>query len=181
MAKRVFLDLDGVLADFIGGVLKLHNLPYSHIKDMKGSYGVAKYLNLSEKDFWGELNKHPDFWHSLSTTKEANDLVENIYSLVDSSSVYLLTSPSRNEHAYSGKYLWVKKHFPDLLPRLILTSHKHLLADRFHILVDDSDKNCNDFKKAGGNAILFPRPWNSKFSLATKGYELVIKEIRRFL
>ena len=29
------------------------------------------------------------------------------------------------------------------------------------LLIDDSDKNVDSFRKCGGHAVLVPRPWNS--------------------
>jgi hypothetical protein len=43
-------------------------------------------------------------------------------------------------------------------------SPKFLCAKPDNILIDDSDKNCNSFIKAGGKAILVPQPWNNQYS-----------------
>jgi hypothetical protein len=37
---------------------------------------------------------------------------------------------------------------------------KHLCANSKHVLIDDYDRNINNFKAAGGHTILFPQFWN---------------------
>jgi 5'(3')-deoxyribonucleotidase len=56
---------------------------------------------------------------------------------------------------------------------VVFTSHKELLADDDSCLIDDDEKNIKAFREAGGNALLFPQPWN--------GHETPLNPVRYVL
>jgi hypothetical protein len=48
-------------------------------------------------------------------------------------------------------------------------------------LIDDSSDNCKEFVAAGGRALLYPQPWNSKNVLPEKQKnEMIIKALKRY-
>ena len=47
--------------------------------------------------------------------------------------------------------------------KFLIGFQKHFCAHSGSLLIDDYDKNINDFRQAGGNAILVPRQWNSMY------------------
>lgn len=181
MAKKVFVDLDGVMVDFITGVLKLHDVPYVDFSEFKGTYALTKILNMTPMDFWKHIDQNESFWENLEKTEEADEIINFLEQHTDPKNIFFLSSPSRNPDCHHGKAKWIWKYYPKYLTRLILTGHKQFLADRDRLLIDDNDEHCNKFKEAGGRALLFPRPWNTKYAFAEGALELFKKEVRRFL
>lgn len=77
-----------------------------------------------------------------------------------------LAKTGPNPSAASGKMKWIDKH---------LATHNFLLGrvKRFYaapncLLIDDKEKNCADFIKHGGNAFLWPQPYNKHRGLSHK-------------
>ena len=56
--------------------------------------------------------------------------------------------------------MWFDKMFGPSFRDLALISDKDLLAKPTRVLVDDSPENVASFLAAGGEACMFPQPWN---------------------
>lgn len=162
----VFVDMDGVVADFVGGAkLLIENNGYKQITDCT-NYKIESWYGLSTKEFWRIIDGEKDwFWSELNRLDHAIDLI-NTAKMVGS--VYFLTSPSRSPYCFSGKKYWVDHHFPNLSGNLIIAKDKYLLAGKDRLLIDDSEQKTSDFTAQGGNSILFPQPWNKN---RDKSYE----------
>lgn len=130
--NRVFVDLDGVLADF-GAVLTQLNLTGERAKNLPGLYANLKPIP-------GAL--------------------EAVRSLIGMGyAVFIATKPPTGvPHAYADKAQWVLTHLPELKRRIIITSDKGLLGDEHDFLVDDRPHkaNCVDFK-----GLLFAFGWDN--------------------
>lgn len=156
MKPVLFLDLDGVLCDFLGGICQAHGragyLPttWDFYRD---EWGMAA------RDFWMPADD-PDFWASLDWTPEGQAILAACEAAVGAEQVYILTS-GRAAPAAAGKTVWVKRELGrDYLDRLIIAHHKQLCAGPGRVLVDDADHNVDAFEGAGGCAVLVPRAWN---------------------
>tara|TARA_Y100000310_G_C20563128_1_gene754078 strand:+ start:306 stop:881 length:576 start_codon:yes stop_codon:yes gene_type:complete len=165
----IFLDIDGVIVDFVGGALKAHRrkLDYSQ---HKGEYDMCKLLDMTPEEFWSKLDD-PLFWIELEIYDGFYKFWEEIYEL--DQEIYLLSSPSRAVSSYAGKYVWYQQNIYKGCkssgvkpPKLILTSQKHLLAAPDRILIDDNDRNVEAWRKAGGIGLQFPQYWNSSHKFA---------------
>ena len=178
--KLVFVDLDGIIVDFVGGVLKSHNVDPSFKERGQGNYNLASLLGMTESEFWLQLDVNEKFWEDLEKTEEADDLIEFIEDLVEPSSIYFLSSPAVSSFCYSGKAKWIYKHFNRYIHHLILMQQKHFIAAPNRILIDDNDANCNKWRSNRGVGLLFPRPWNSKHHVVD-GFDLLKRELRRVL
>lgn len=146
------VDMDGVLADFVGGICKVHGVenPYKDPKNA-GVWDIWTLLGMSVKEFWKPCEY--DFWMNLEPTREFS-----AYSMAG----IVITSPSQNHGCVEGKVAWLKKYMPCLKREdIIFASGKHHLARPGWQLIDDNDKNINAWREAGGQGILVPRPWNS--------------------
>lgn len=179
-AKYVFVDMDGVLVDFVGGVFNFFEADPTNYNP-RGDYELTNYLNLPPKEFWSRLDKCEDFWETLHITPEAEPLLDFLLSRVDEKNIFLLTSPALHPNCFYGKAAWVKKHFPQFLPRLILTEHKQFLAARDRLLIDDSDRNISRFREHQGLAVLVPRKWNSQHAFHEDALHMTIQSLKRFL
>lgn len=130
MSKKIlYIDMDGVIADFIGEMAI-----------------IAPYLDLGEGPDYEERGRqlrlvcadHPTIFHDLKPIDGAIEAVKDLYKHFD---IYFLSTPMWSlPESYSGKRIWLEKHFGhDAFNRLILTCRKDLNIGDF--LVDDSTRN----------------------------------------
>lgn len=165
-----FLDMDGVLADFVDGISRAHNRPnpFNDPKVRGGSvWEITEVWGISEEEFWKPSN-NAEFWAGLKETPEASQLVQLATELFGDN-IAMLTAPSESEWCLPGKKTWMMNHFPKLYNRMIFTNagSKKFLAGEGRILVDDRDQNIQQWIKAGGTGVICPRPWNDSYSKPT--------------
>jgi 5'(3')-deoxyribonucleotidase len=179
MINQVLLDMDGVLADFVGGCAKAHKResPYAHGMG-RGVWDMAQLWKISDEEFWAPTNSR-DFWLGLEKTAEADAFVEAANKLVGVENVAILSSPSDFEGCVGAKREWLNRHFPqfDNGKRMIFAYSKGFIAGPHRLLVDDRDKNIVEFRKAGGMAILVPRHWNRGHVVAHRAAEIVLADL----
>ncbi len=159
MSAVCYLDLDGVLVDFVGGALKAHGktLPPADV-----GWGFAASIGFSGLDdpaFWAPMGH--DFWDGLGWTAEGRvvlDQVENLFG----DRVVLMTSPCDTPGAVGGKVSWIRRELPAYRRRFFVGPAKHLAAGPTKVLVDDHDGNADKFVEGGGLVVMPPRPWNRR-------------------
>lgn len=156
----LFLDLDGVLVNFVGAALKLHNatLPMRDVRwDFCTQIGFVQGVN--DPLFWADMNFN--FWANLELTSEALELLDGLERIFDDR-IALMTSPCLTMGSVEGKVAWIAKNLPRYRRRYFVGPVKHLAAGPGKLLLDDHDLNCAKFAVAGGVAITVPRPWNDR-------------------
>ena len=178
MINTVFLDVDGVLANFRKGIHEAFDKLYD-------------YPTLSPKwTFWDDW---PDvtfemvnavctipFWTGLEWMHDGYDILTAVEYKFAPTQICLLTTPMPNLESASGKMIWVHDHLPNYLKRTIITqAPKHLLARPDILLIDDKDRNVDGFREAGGKALLVPRPWNRTHLQADRTVEVVKEFLER--
>lgn len=155
-----FIDMDGVLVDFAGGVASLFGIEKS-VVEANGSE-VCKAANVSREEFWRRIESAgKEWWETLPPYPWTQRLVSACERLGD---VYVATSPPTGAvSAGSGKMAWLRRSLPKVYSgrRFFIGTHKHLFAGPGRVLVDDDMRKHAAFAKAGGRAVLFPRPWNA--------------------
>jgi 5'(3')-deoxyribonucleotidase len=180
---RCFLDVDGVLADFVGGIHRklwvdfdVHQWPYVkgpagwHFHDELG----ITFMGLSRLcDF--------DFWRNLYWMHDGHDILRVVLEFFDPTQITLLTAPMPNIMSASGKIAWVKQHLPEYERRIgVWTDSKAILAQvPGSILIDDGSHNIRDWRAAGGDAVLVPRPWNELHDWSETAVSWVYDELSR--
>lgn len=174
MTTRILIDMDGVVSDFTGGACKVHGRqnPYLDHKGPRGdeAWHTERLLNIEEDVFFSPMDY--DFWKNLEPTTDGARIVWAAETMFGRENLCFLSSPCPTLGCGDGKRDWVMSHYPGI-PLLLSVSvegavsspPKHFLAGPDTILVDDSTKNCAEFVKYGGRAILVPRPWNKKYGL----------------
>jgi 5'(3')-deoxyribonucleotidase len=137
---RVYLDMDGVLADFFGEWSRISGV--NHYKDIND---VEAKLQL--------VREHPTFWVDLPLLPHARALIKTV---VENFGEYRICSKPLEGDARSkpGKIDWIKKHLSDMPPaEIIMTGDKSQFAkadDLPCVLVDDYGVNINAWRNAGG-------------------------------
>lgn len=159
----VYLDCDGVFADFVTGILAKMDYPFpgwdawpfGHIFDIFPLLGTN----------WAEASKFctTDFWANLPWMSDGQRLRDEVWKRFRPDETIMLTKPMDHDDSYTGKARWVTKHMPELRRRFVPTHiNKHEFAYDFNcLLIDDSEKNYDAFVGAGGAGILVPRPNNA--------------------
>ena len=148
----VYLDMDGVLADFFGGVEKL--------------YGVQHWKELTSdktKDLKQEIINRitgTDFFATLPKFESADALIDMVKKFTGGK-FSINTSPLRGDNENSAKYkkIWISNNI-DTPDDIIVTGRKETYAkDKAtgtpNILIDDRPVNIERFKNAGGYGILY--------------------------
>ena len=147
----VYLDMDGVLADFFGGIEKL--------------YGVQHWKELTSdrtKDLKTEVIKKitgTNFFETLPKFNTADALIKLVQDFTGG--VYSInTSPLRGDNKNSAYYkkIWIGKHLPKP-QEIIVTGRKESYAmnknNKPNILVDDRPINIQRWTGRGGYGILY--------------------------
>ena len=148
-----FLDLDGVIVDFIAGIIDFWNLKCTH-NDIKTWGGLYDYFEGTEEEFWSPLPE--SFWENLDFTPEGADIIN----LLAPHKPTILTAPPWT--GASGKQKWIQKNLPEYFDhgRYLIGPGKDAVAHPGAILIDDADHNIDAWVAKGGQGILVPRPWN---------------------
>lgn len=125
---------------------------------------------LSATQFW-ECSSNREFWADFPTSPEFSMILVFAEGLVGQKNVHLLTSTTLSPECLAGKLEWITKRLPRFLHRQYLMGpQKYLCAKPGALLIDDADKNVDAFRRAGGEALLVPRPWNSLKTYQTQGF-----------
>ncbi len=161
MIDIVYLDMDGVLANFHKGVYDIFKQPYKYNTSLS-TWNF--WENWEEETTRDDVNNKCDtnFWATLDWMHDGYDIYKEIVKYFKAEQIYILTNPVvGGAGTATGKMLWVEKHLPGFIKRTIITqASKSLLAKSNTLLVDDNDSYTKEFIAAGGDAILVPRPWN---------------------
>lgn len=157
----VFVDLDGVLADFVGGVCRKFGKPDPYTRpEAQGEWGIEKLLGIEPAAFWEPLGE--EFWANLSPTHDWHSILSAAVAAAgDPANVALLTSPCETPGCLEGKKAWIANWLPEYRRSTIFCSRKDLIAGPGKVLIDDSDANVRAWEGAGGTAVLVPRHWNA--------------------
>lgn len=165
--KKILLDLDEVLVDFVGAAAKIHGWTLERLYTLWeiGIWDMAAGMRMSPVDFWTPINDAgAAFWENLEETPWADELIGLVKS--HSSSWAIASTPSYHQSSYIGKTNWLQRKFgPDFID-FHLTHAKGDFADADTILIDDREKTVNVFRAFGGQAILFPARHNRHHALA---------------
>jgi 5'(3')-deoxyribonucleotidase len=164
--KTVILDLDEVLADFVGAACFTHGTSVEKLWDVwePGEWDMSKPLGISSNEFWREIRlEGSDFWENLSPTPWMEELIH----LVDSSfpEWHIVTAPDNTPECHLGKVRWIKEYLGKSFNNFSITPHKHLFAQPGVVIIDDRQSTVEKFISYGGQGILFPAHHNANYQL----------------
>lgn len=151
--------MDGVLCDFLAAAIR------------DGIY------NPETGEFKKELMEEKDdhFWAELPVIVEGFWLYSRLYAFSKKHDLKIfILSHAVNDAARLGKKEWIEENLKTNPMDIVLVSKridKNDFADQETLLIDDYEKNVEEFKKAGGNAIVFHR----------KDMQKTLEDLRVFL
>jgi len=147
----IYLDMDGVIADFFGGVEQM--------------YGVKHWKELTSVKTGGELKQEvidritgSDFFSTLPKFPTTESLIDTIKKFTGGK-FSILTSPLRGDHDNSAKWkkVWINQNI-EQPQETIVTSRKEKYAvinGVQNILIDDRPVNIERWQSRGGYGILY--------------------------
>ena len=133
--RQLYLDCDGVLADFDKGATAVLGL---HPRAFEKRHGIRR--------FWQKLASAPDFYFSLPLKDDAMELFEAVKHLHP----IILTGLPQGNWAADQKVRWAALHFPGTKIITTLARDKRDHAKEGDVLVDDQDKHRHLWEEAGG-------------------------------
>lgn len=132
---HVFLDCDGVLADF-----DAHGLAYF------GKPPRQAEVDLGAKEFWRQLEARGDFYRSMPLMPDARALYEGVKHLHPT----ILTGCPRGTWAQGQKVAWAAEHFPGVPIITCRSADKRDYAKPGDVLIDDWPQHRHRWIEHGG-------------------------------
>jgi len=144
---RLFLDADGVLADFDAGVRNLLEMDPALFERRHG-----------KKEFWRRIAKAPDFYARLPRMPDAQRLFDAVKHLKPT----ILTGLPIGNWAAPQKVKWAAEHFPGVPIITCMARDKHKHMEPGDVLVDDRENHSSAYEEAG---VIFIHHKNAEDSL----------------
>ena len=146
---EVYLDLDGVLADFFTEYAKLAGIKSGNYRDIPPAKTDPTLTKMQGTDFFNRLPK----------TQPADQIVAMVVKLFGH--YHICSSPLRNDFENSEKWkkVWIRRELNPQPDDLIITPNKAKYAKQAdgtpNILVDDRGSNISAWEAAGGIGIKY--------------------------
>jgi 5'(3')-deoxyribonucleotidase len=153
---KIAVDIDGVLADQVGAVLKAIENEYG-LKYSRSDINRAHWC-FEGREIWSEIARllaDPEYVMQVPLIEGSQNAIRQLF-LHD---VFVVTA--RRSNAEVATKLWLSAHFPCLKQYYIAkTGTKHTIPS--DVLIDDLDMNIVEFVKSDPNrhGILFVHPWS---------------------
>ena len=122
--QKLYLDADGVLANFDEGVRRLLGMLPKEFERKRGRGA-----------FWRELAKAPGFYANLPEMPDARHLFEAVAHLKPT----ILTGLPLGKWAAPQKVAWAAEHFPGVPIITCMARDKHRHMEPGDVLVDDRE------------------------------------------
>src|SRR4030095_9363231 len=133
--KQLFLDCDGVLADFEAGAREVLGLSPHAFEERHGS-----------REFWRRIARAPDFYASLPLIGDARLLCDAVAHL----DPIILTGLPLGNWAAPQKVRWAEEHFPGTHIITCMARDKYRHMTGADVLVDDRANHRDKWEQAGG-------------------------------
>lgn len=163
---KIYLDMDGVLADFFAEYAKLAGVKSGNYRDIPPAAQDPTLDKMIGTDFFVRLPKFPT----------ADRLVQMVLSYVPNYSI--CSSPLRGDHENSGRWkkVWIQKNLSPQPADIVITGQKERWAVNKdgspNILIDDRGQNIERWRAKGGIGIKYQADENS-LDVVAKGLMLV--------
>ena len=139
----IYVDMDGVIADFFGQISKINNVEHwKQISDLTEALG--------------KLNG-TDFFVTLPKFKTSDQLVQFVKKITNNH-WYILSSPLEGDIFNSSfwKSYWLKNNNYEPIEAIYAEDkYKYAVTKNPNILIDDRPYNIKEWKKNGGIGILY--------------------------
>lgn len=148
--KRIFVDMDGVLADVYGQFIKYEE------RDSGITIKIADTIGLDETEIFPNVEKHiyePGFFRTLNVIEDSIDVMKYMNAKYE---VLILSAAMEFPNSLREKYDWLAEHFPFIKwQQIVFCGNKGFVSG--DILIDDNMYNLDVFR---GEKLLFNQPHN---------------------
>jgi 5'(3')-deoxyribonucleotidase len=148
VTKKIFVDMDGVLADFVKGVEgpKYLNAPFVNVQDYN-----ARKVELSNKGLFRDLPKI-DGMEKLIDFLLLESLRNDTYW-----EILTCTGMQNRQKVANDKIAWIREFVDkDVVVTCTFKGvQKSAFAKKGYILIDDTEKNIDAWITAGGIGLLY--------------------------
>lgn len=138
MSPQLFLDCDGVLADFDAGASDILGLSPRVFEERHG-----------RREFWRRIARTTDFYARLPLMSDARTLFEAVEHL----DPIILTGLPLGNWAAPQKVRWADEHFPGTHIITCMARDKYRHMKGADVLVDDRADHRSKWEAAGGTFI----------------------------
>lgn len=132
---HLFLDCDGVLADFDASAKAVLGMSPAAFQGQRG-----------HREFWRRLARARNFYGELAEMEDAQQLFQAVKHLKPT----ILTGLPLGNWAAPQKERWAAEHFPGVPIITTMARQKHLHMEPGDVLVDDRDTHRHLWEHAGG-------------------------------
>lgn len=152
--KRIAIDMDEVIVDFISKHLKIFNQHYNEnisVEQLKGTR--LRLLRPHLKDEIMNFLKDPSFFRDLEVMKDSQDVIRK---LSEHYEIFITTAAMEFPTSFTAKYEWLKEHFSFLNEmNFVFCGDKSIINADY--LIDD---NVRHFERFSGQGIIYTSPHN---------------------
>jgi 5'(3')-deoxyribonucleotidase len=157
--KRIAVDMDEVLADALGELIRRYNQEFAEqltIADMWGHW-MVEVLPPSRQDRLMAYLHDDGFFEDLAVMAESQRVVERLSRHFE---IFIATAAMEFPKSFGPKYRWLQRHFPFISPsRYVFCGDKSILHADY--LIDDMPRH---FQRFGGQGILFTSAHNANLA-----------------
>jgi hypothetical protein len=134
-APQLFLDCDGVLADFDAGAIDILGMSPREFEERNG-----------KREFWRRIARAKDFYACLPLIADARALFDAVEHL----DPIILTGLPLGNWAAPQKVRWAEEHFPGTHIITCMARDKYRHMKGADVLVDDREDHRDKWEAAGG-------------------------------
>ena len=150
--KKIYFDMDGVLADFDRGVRELCG--------MEPAPQGAAWREGMEEPMWAKIKEVEHYYDKLELMPGAKKMFDTLYQKYGDKCEILtgIPKPKRGiPDAGDDKIAWVRRLLSeDIVVNIVLREEKpDYCTGKDCILIDDFDENIMSWEKIGGTGIFF--------------------------
>ena len=151
--KKIFFDMDGVLADFDRGIVEL-------CKMVPLPQNAKQRNEEKENEMWAKVKEVGHFYDKLEPIPGAKEMFDAVYSKYGDKCEILTGIPKPWRGIVTSaedKVNWMRRLFSETVKinTVLRAEKKNFCTGKDCILIDDFDKNTREWTQIGGTAILF--------------------------
>lgn len=169
MIERVFVDMDGVIADYYRVILQYTKANITYDEWLPGDKGFEEVFGMPYSEVM--MNTGSEFWATIPRTPWFDALFRAISHspATENAEIHILTSPPFVEHhegitprhisdAVCGKLEWCRDNVYLLYigGMVSFSWKKYIAGNEQSLMIDDSEHNIDPFVENGGYGILVP-------------------------
>ena len=165
--KKIYFDMDGVLADFDRGIREICGLvPVAQDAPQRDS--------AMEDIMWGKVKDAGHFYDMLEPISGAKEMFDAVYAKYGDRCEILtgVPRPKRGIDTASGdKVNWMRRLFSKTIKinTVLRAEKKNYCTGKDCVLIDDFSKNIREWTEMGGTGILFVTPGDAIHTMKEMG------------